>query len=181
MKVEAQQLKAFMIDAGLLSVKQFENSLKEAQKQGSKLEELLVNKGFVSADELNRLKAYILGIPFVNLENETIDSAILKIIPEAIARSHNIIAFRKSGGSLEVAMIDPEDLATIDFIKKKANLKILPRLTTPGGIKNALRQYQKTLQAEFGDKAGGILLKSSNRGFCPVLGIMGVYKGQISP
>ena len=30
-------------------------------------------------------------------------------------------------------------------------LKILPRLTTPAGIKNALLQYQKTLDIEFGD------------------------------
>jgi hypothetical protein len=32
-------------------------------------------------------------------------------------------AFKKSGNALEVAMLDPEDLRTIEFIKKKANLK----------------------------------------------------------
>jgi type IV pilus assembly protein PilB len=48
-------------------------------------------------------------------------------------------------------MIDPDDLQTIDFIKKKTDLKILPRLTTPVSIKNVLQQYQKTLQAEFSD------------------------------
>ncbi len=92
-----------------------------------------------------------MGIPFVNLEKDKIPPEILKIIPEPIARSHNIIAFRKSGGNLEVAMLDPEDLKTVEFIKKKANLKILPRLTTPESIKNVLSQYQKTLEAEFGE------------------------------
>ena len=48
-------------------------------------------------------------------------------------------------------MLDPEDLRTIEFIKKTSDLKILPRLTTPDGIKNVLHQYQKTLEAEFGD------------------------------
>ncbi len=48
-------------------------------------------------------------------------------------------------------MLDPEDLQTIEFIKKKSDLKILPRLTSPASIKNALKQYQKSLEAEFGD------------------------------
>lgn len=48
-------------------------------------------------------------------------------------------------------MLDPDDLQTIEFIRKKANLKILPRLTSVASIKNALRQYQKSLRAEFGE------------------------------
>jgi len=48
-------------------------------------------------------------------------------------------------------MLDPEDLKTIEFIRKKANLKILPRLTTPESIKNVLKQYQESLQVEFGE------------------------------
>jgi len=120
----------------------------------------LVFEGLVSQEELIKLEAYILGIPFVSLDKEIIPPAILKIIPEPIARSHNIIAFRKKENTLEVAMLDPEDLRTIEFLKKTANLKILPRLTTPEGIKNALQQYQKTLEAEFGEiikkEAGGI-------------------------
>jgi len=52
---------------------------------------------------------------------------------------------------LEVAMLDPHDIETVDFLKKKSNLRILPRLTTEESIKNGLRQYHKSLEAEFGD------------------------------
>lgn len=55
------------------------------------------------------------------------------------------------GDTLEVAMLDTEDLAAIDFVKKKVDLKILPRLTDSESIKSALLQYQKSLKAEFGD------------------------------
>jgi len=79
---------------------------------------------------LRRLEAYILGIPYVNFEREKIDSKILSLIPEPIARTHNIVAFRRTGSDLEVAMLDPGDLETIDFIKKKSDLRILPRLPT---------------------------------------------------
>ena len=48
-------------------------------------------------------------------------------------------------------MLDPEDLQTIEFIKKKSNLKILPHLTNQISIRHVLRQYQKSLEAEFGE------------------------------
>ncbi|MCK4781788.1 Flp pilus assembly complex ATPase component TadA [Candidatus Parcubacteria bacterium] len=151
MRVEPQQLKAFLLDANLVSRAQFEKALKIAKKTKQKIENVLVSERLIKQEELIKLEAYILGIPFVNLEKENIAPEILKIIPEPIARSHNIAAFRKKGRNLEVAMLDPNDLLTIEFIKKKANLKILPRLTTPESIKNILKQYQETLDVEFGE------------------------------
>ena len=124
---------------------------KEAKKTGKPIGEIFVSEGKISEDELHRLQAYILGIPFISLENMKIDFDVLSVIPEPIARTHNIIAYKKGTRGLEVAMLDPQDLETIDFIKKKANLRILPRLTDKKSLKSALSQYQKSLQAEFGD------------------------------
>ena len=151
MQVENQQLKAFIVSSGLVSEKQFDSCLKKAQQNNEDVENVLIAEKIVEKADLIRLKAYILGIPFVSLEKDKIPVDILRIIPEPIARTHNIVAFRKQGKSLEVAMLDPDDLKTIEFIKKKADLKILPRLTTPQSIKNALSQYQESLQAEFGE------------------------------
>ena len=151
MKVEPQQLKAFLSDAGLITEAQFDQARERAEKTNQKVGDVLVSEGLIGEEELIKLEAYILGIPFVNLEKEIISPEILKIIPEPIARSHNIVAFRKKGNDLEVAMLDPEDLRTIEFIKKTTELRILPRLTNPQSIKNVLRQYQKTLEVEFGE------------------------------
>jgi len=151
MKIEHQQLKAFLLDSKLISEEQFEKAKKIAETTDRKLRDVLISEGFVSQEKLIKMEAYILGIPFINLEKEIIEEEVLKIIPEPIARSHNIVAIKKKGNTLEVAMLDPEDLRTIEFIKKTSDLKILPRLTTPESIKNVLLQYQKTLEAEFGD------------------------------
>lgn len=151
MRVEPQQLKAFITSSGLIKEHQFDACLKKAQKNNENVEDVLITEKLVSEEDLIRLKAYILGIPFVNLEKDKVPIEILRIIPEPIARTHNIVAFRKQGKDLEVAMLDPDDLKTIEFIKKKAGLRIVPRLTTPQSIKNALTQYQESLQAEFGD------------------------------
>ena len=151
MKVESQQLKAFLLDAGLLSEKQFNECLEKSNELNCKIDDILVSEDYITQEELIKLKAYILGIPFVDLEKEVIAHDVLRMIPEAIAKANNIIAFRKNPSSLEVAMLDPEDLRMIEFIKKTTDLRILPRLTTPESIKNVILQYQKTLQAEFGE------------------------------
>src|SRR3989338_3480116 len=151
MRVESQQLKAFLLETHLITEKKFEKAVKEADESGRKIGDILVAENVVSYEQLLQVEAYILGIPFVNLEKEKVEPDVLKIIPEPIARTHNIVAFRRKGNNLEVAMLDPEDLQTIDFIRKKIDLRILPRLTTPASIKNILLQYQKTLKAEFGD------------------------------
>jgi len=151
MRVEPQQLKAFLLDAGLVTKEQFDVAFQKAKKTNQKVDDVLISEGLISEEELIKLEAYILGIPFVNLEKETVSPEVLKIIPEPIARSHNIVAFRKKGNNLEVAMLDPEDLRTIEFIKKTTPLRILPRLTNLASIKNVLSQYQKTLEAEFGE------------------------------
>jgi type IV pilus assembly protein PilB len=152
MRVEPQQLKAFMMDAGLISSEKFDECLKKAEAKGVKVEDILVSEGIISENDLRKLEAYILGIPFVDLEKETVDPEVLKIIPEPVARANNIVAFRKKGNNVEVAMLDPEDLRAIEFLKKAyPHYRILPRLTTPESIKHVLRQYQKTLEAEFGE------------------------------
>lgn len=149
MAIEDQQLKAFIEDANLVKEKDLEAAYKEAKKTKKELGRVLIDKELVTPEKIAQVRAYILGIPFVDLLKEKIDPEILKIIPEPIARKHSIIAYNKRGNRLEVAMLDPEDLQTIDFIRKKAGVKISARLTTKESIQALLGQYEETLQAEF--------------------------------
>lgn len=151
MTVNNKQLKDFIADSGLVSRTELDLAEKKAEEKKIYLGDILVSDGNLSEDDLRRTEAYLLGIPFVNLKGQKIDFEVLSLVPEPIARKHNIIAFKKSTTALEVAMLDTDDLAAIDFIKKKVGLKILPRLTDKESIKGILLQYQKSLKAEFGD------------------------------
>jgi type IV pilus assembly protein PilB len=95
MRVEPQQLKAFLLDAKLVTEEQFKKAEETADKTKQKVGDVLVSQSLISQEELIKTEAYILGIPFVNLEKEKIEPEVLRIIPEPIARSHNIVAFRK--------------------------------------------------------------------------------------
>ena len=151
MRVEESQLKAFLLDAGLVKPAALKKAEHEAAEAHKTLREVLLNAGVIKEEEIKRLEAYILGIPFVDLSHETIRPEVLQLIPEPVARANNIVAYRRDRNELEVAMIDPDDLQTIEFIRKKEGVRILPRLTTPESIQFALRQYQKSLKAEFGE------------------------------
>jgi len=150
-RIQDEQLRRFVTDAGLVSKTDIAAAEKVAKEERRTLAEALIAGGHMTEDDLRRVESYVLGIPFVSLKNEKIEFEVLSLIPEPVARNHNIVAFKRSGDSLEVAMLDTADLPAIDFVKKKTELKILPRLTDTESMRRALQQYQKTLKDEFGD------------------------------
>lgn len=149
MQINEEQLKKFILEAGLVSKTDLEEAFKKAETKKQKIGNVLLSDGKISEMDLKRMEAFALGIPFINLTDQKIDSSVLSLIPEPIARNYNIVAYKKNKDSLEVAMLDVEDLPVIDFIKKRSGLKILPRLTDTNSIKSVLVQYRQSLTAEF--------------------------------
>ena len=151
MYIEQGQLKKFILDSGLVTKADLEAAEKEAREKEKNIGDILVAEGKLTMDNLRRMQAYVLGLPFVELKSKKIPFEVLSLIPEPIARTHNIVAYKKTDDSLEVAMLDADDISAIDFVKKKVRLKILPRLTDEESIKSVIIQYQRSLKAEFGD------------------------------
>lgn len=167
MIIQEKQLKEFLFDSGLITEADYEQAREESVKSKGKLSigNILINSGKITDNDFRRAEAYVLGIPFVSLKDNKIDPKVLSLIPEPVARKNNAIAFKRTGDTLEVAMLDIKDLASVEFIKKKVGLHIAPRLTDSDSIKNALLQYQKSLHAEFGDliqKEANALNNSAN-------------------
>lgn len=151
MNITNEQLRLFLSDSNLLPGDKLKEVFAEAEKEDGQLGPLLLEKGLIGEAELQKVYAYVLGIPFVDLTKEDIPLDILQIVPEPIARKYNIVSFERRERDLKVAMLNPEDLQTIDFIKKKSGYTIVPCLTTKESIQAALRHYEKSLKAEFGD------------------------------
>ncbi|MBP9697712.1 MAG: Flp pilus assembly complex ATPase component TadA [Candidatus Moranbacteria bacterium] len=151
MRIELKQLEQFLLDSNLVPKEKLEEVAIQAKKEQKDLGALLLEKNLIKEVELQKTYAYILGFPFVDLSKEAVAIEILQIVPELIAKKYNIVSFEKSGANLKVAMLNPEDLQTIDFIKKKTGLKIIPCLTSRESIQSVLRQYGRSLEAEFGD------------------------------
>ncbi len=150
MHVSEAELKEFIADSGLVARKDIDEAAREAESRSESIGAILVSRGHLTEDGLRRIHSYVLGIPFVHLTGERIPHDVLSLIPEPIARTKSIIAYKKEGGNLHVALLDTRDLPAIESVRLHTGLTIQPRLTDVESVRHALLQYQKTLKDEFG-------------------------------
>jgi len=151
MYVSPDALKKFLLESNLVTPSDIASAEKQSEKTGDSLGNVLISQGKLKEDEVQKSVGYVLGIPFISLENENIDFEILSLIPEPIVRTHNIAAYSKSDHGVEVAMIDVDDLVVLDSLKKKLGVRLLPRITDSQSINHVLTLYKKTLRDEFQD------------------------------
>jgi type IV pilus assembly protein PilB len=144
-----KQIKNILEKSNILTAKEFKKHRQEAKKSGKKIQDYLVAKKIITFDTLYQNAAAYFNLPFISLKNKVIRKDILEKIPETIANVHNIIAFDGDDKVLKVAVLDPEDLETFEFIKKRFNIKLEVYLTTPSDIKDVLKNYEKSLKSEF--------------------------------
>ncbi len=143
-----EDLKNILIKNKLISGDDFEKLEKEASDNNKELEGLIVEKKIIEERCLYEKAADFFKVPFVNLKEQTIKKEALFNIPEPIAIAHSIIAFDQNEKEIKIAVLDPEDMETFEFLKKKIKLKPIVHLTTPDNIKEGLKQYRQSLKNE---------------------------------
>lgn len=148
-KISEQKLRKQLIKEEKVTSDQFRKARLEARKEKKEIEDILIEKGLVSEQDLAKIQARLLKIPFVDLTKEVIRKDVLFQVPEPIAREHNVIAFAEDKEKLKIAMADPGDLLTQEFIRKKAGKEVEVYLASLDGIQSILKQYRRGIRAEF--------------------------------
>lgn len=92
-------------------------------------------------EKLLKLRTRPLKISFIELKNRKIPKEILAKIPERIARTYKIVPVEVREGKLVVAMINPEDLEAIEFVKKKTGMELKIGITTEAELESIFDQY----------------------------------------
>lgn len=142
------QIKNILNQAGILTNENFDELIIKAKDNNKSIEEYLADKKIITSSILYESAAKYFNIPFINFQDRSIKKDVLLSIPEAIANTHNIIAFDGDDKELKIAVLDPSNLELYEFIKKKTGLAVKIFLTTPEIIKEGLKQYHKTLKSE---------------------------------
>ena len=156
-----EQLEKILKQADIMPAEEFSKFLKEAGKSGRKIENYLIEKKIVTASALYESAAKYFKVPFIDLKNQVIRKDILMNIPEPIASAQQIVAFAVEGKKIKIACLDPENMEIFEFIKKKTELELKIYLTTPESFDEVLKQYHKSLKAEFKELADENLDPSS--------------------
>lgn len=127
-----------LIEEGLINEEQLQQAIQMQKKTGKRLGAVLVDMGLVDEKDTVEALARQLKIPYINLSTYLIDPAVVRIIPEHIARRHQLIPINKVGNKLTVAMVDPLNILAIDDIQLMTGLVVKPVVATSTDIMQAL-------------------------------------------
>src|SRR3989344_3985203 len=149
MMVAGDKLKEVLSLTGLIEENKLSSLVKESEKTEVPLSKLLIDRDLISDENLGRIIADALKIPFVILTKISIPQEVLKIVPEVVAKKQKIIAFGKDKDGLKLAMADPENKEIVDFIQKKTGDKVIIYYATDRDIEQSIRLYSQDLQKTF--------------------------------
>lgn len=142
-------LEEILFNQGLITPDQLSAIKLESINSGQPIEKIIIAHNLVPSEKIIQAKAQIINVPFVKLEDKAIASDVLNLIPEPAARRYHIIPFDKKGGELWVAMADPLDFQIIQFVEKRAGLRVKPFLALEQDIlKTISDQYSQNLTTD---------------------------------
>ncbi len=154
---EKKKLGDFLKDAGLIDDFQLQTALSHQRNWGGKLGSILVELEFVREEELARVIAEKLGIPYVNLFDPELPAESVALVKAEVARKYGVIPVRKEGNTIVIAMSDPLDMEAIDDIRFSTGFTVKPALALESEIKDAIKKYydgekvvRKTKEVPFG-------------------------------
>lgn len=120
----------------------------KAAKMNKTLEDVLVMDNLIDEKELYTKIGSDLGVPYIALKGREIKKDVLALIPGPLAGTHQVVAFEKSATEIRLAMTDPSDIQTIEFLRRKTGLEPKVFITAPSDLREALRRYHAELETE---------------------------------
>lgn len=153
--VRRKNITAILVEAGVVTAEQVDVGLARQRETGRRIGESLVELGFVSEEDIGWALAHQLGIPFVDVRPETIDTELVRSFPDgALRRLHALPLFR-SEGRVTAALADPTDRDAIDALERLCEAPASCVAATPTAIGAALDEILGRPHAAHGTHARG--------------------------
>lgn len=148
--ISSDQLKAVLISEGLVTADVFDRLLEEAQRKGQDIVDVLVSNHIAEKGYLDDAVAKALGVPRITLAASSIDKDVLKLLPEGVARDRQAVIFRREeDGTFDVAMANPSDLETIEFLTTRLKARVKPFLATQDDLNQGFSVYGYEVEQDF--------------------------------
>ena len=135
-----QRIGDLLIAQRLVTQEKLDDVMAESSRCGKSFARLLIDCEILSEATLTELLSKELGLPMISLTKYRLDPAVIRLIPERIARQYNLIALAKFGDRLVVAMSDPLNVFAIDDLKALTQVAIDLVLSPEVDIRRAIEQ-----------------------------------------
>jgi type IV pilus assembly protein PilB len=130
-----------LVDLGFVSAEQVETLKTEAHSAGVGVVDLMLANKLVRPEDVTQAKAAHFGAEVVSLNTLKIADEVIAAIPRHIARKYRVVPVFKHENSLTVAIADPSDLATIDSLTHLLHADINLQVASESDIEGALGKY----------------------------------------
>jgi len=117
----------------------------EAKKNSSNIFSVLLFKKIFKEEEITKLKADFLNVPYVSLKEQVIDDAVFATVPEKAIAFYKLLPFEFDGNLLKVGMINPNDLDALDalkFISIRRGINTQVYLISQGSFDAIVKQHK---------------------------------------
>ncbi len=150
LQIPVKQIKEAILKDGVVSEGAFTAAETEAKRRGVTVDKILIGENLITTNYFYDMLAAIYRVPRANLLIEKVDEETLRLLSEYLAKQKRAVLFREEkDGSLDVAMEDPADLETIEFLTKYLGKKINPYLAGDEDLQKGFSYYGRRLTEEF--------------------------------
>ncbi|MGB2757824.1 MAG: ATPase, T2SS/T4P/T4SS family [Acidimicrobiia bacterium] len=115
-----------LVAAGLIDDRVLSDALEEQRTTGRILGRILLERGAITECDLLIELAAGFGVEFAHLSPTGIDTAVAMLIPESLARRHQVVPIRWEGNALVVATSDPGNVIALDDVRAVTGSIIQP-------------------------------------------------------
>ena len=112
----------------------------ESLAENKSVLEELVKRKIITHDMVSRATAAIIGVPYVELKNITLDQDVLSLIPTEASMRVMAVPLGIKDGMLNVAMEDVTNVQATDYLSSMVNMPIRVWMASERGIRETLEQ-----------------------------------------
>ncbi len=148
--ISSEQLKQLLVEQNLIAPERYDELYQEAERKSQSVIDVLISEKVVESNYLNDLIAKMLGVPRVDFSMQKIDNDMVKLLTEDVARARQAMVFaREEDGTYDVAMIDPSDLETREFLAQRLKANVKAFLASPEDLNRGFSVYGYELGQDF--------------------------------
>ena len=120
-----KMLGEILVHASKITEEQLNSALAEQKQTNEKIGQVLVSMGTIVEDDF--IAAYSMQMGYRKADNFLLleaDQEAVSLIPEDFARTNSVLAVKKTDKVVTIVMEDPEDIATVDSVKRLTGLDL---------------------------------------------------------
>jgi type IV pilus assembly protein PilB len=133
-KTFGERIADALVEDGLLFRKQVEELLELQKKEGTRLLKIIIDKQYVTEQDMAVSMGRVLNTPPINLGRMGISHEIADLLPRDICITHKVLPVSRLENKLFLAMADPLNVLAIDDVRRITKMDVAPMIASEKSI-----------------------------------------------